>query len=359
MRWTGLVDLRRRNEEGNHVMNVGPHSSHSDFVLGSAHLPQQTLAVLMRWIIACFGSVVCAIAIGVNAAINYVVFYQYGSTVFDARAFGCAGVAAVALKIMTPFVMVPDRRDQNWGATIIAAIVWFACAAFSISATLAVMTDDVHPRDTGIPALRLFSDSRPRQPEVAPSTHGTRPTKQRIQVIAGWAGLSDDRIALLLGVLAAVCFELAASFGPHIVWSLTLRHSRARGASTSDDHDHFAGTPTTIRPVGLDRSSSETKSNLMMERSDTPPPTDLAAHLRTFMKVQTVHNPIGAIGATDLFERFRAAHDFDISQRRFGDLMAKQGYCDKGRETGSGRVIYLGLSWRNTGRPPAEQFEPS
>ena len=188
MRWTSLVDLRRRNEEGNHVMNVGLHSLNSDFVLGSAHRPQQMLAVLMRWIIAFVACVVCAIAIGVNAAINYVVFYQYGSTVFDARAFGCAGVAAVALKIMTPFVMVPDRRDQNWGATIIAAIVLFACAVFSISATLAVMKGNVHPHDTGIHALRLFGDSRPRQPEVAPSTHGTRPTKQRIQVIAGWQG---------------------------------------------------------------------------------------------------------------------------------------------------------------------------
>ena len=172
--------------------------------------------------------------------------------------------------------------------------------------------------------------------------------------------MSDDRIALLLGVLAAVCFELAASFGPHIVWSLTLRHSRARGAGASDDRDHIAGTEATIKPVGSDRDSRQTKWTPAMERPDPLPSTDLAAHLRTFMRVRTVHNSTGAIGATDLFERFRAAQDLEISQRRFGDLMAKQGYCDKGRETGSGRILYRGLSWNNAGRsPPAEQSEPS
>ena len=67
------------------------------------------------------------------------------------------------------------------------------------------------------------------------------------------------------------------------------------------------------------------------------------------MKVRTVHNSTSAIGATDPFKRFRAAHDLDISQRRLGKLMARLGYCDKGREPGTGRVLYQGVSWHNTG----------
>lgn len=151
----------------------------------------------------------------------------------------------------------------------------------------------------------------------------------------------QDSLILLMAIL----LEAGSSLGLYVVMNL-IQLKRQRPEQYSEH------SPEPLNPSFKVVKSPSLK--LVHSAQETRKISSDKANIQSFLNLQTDPSKGSAIGATELFRSFdqerAATGQPQISQRRFGEHMARLGYTDKARCKGTGRIQYVGLKWRSDDR---------
>ena len=159
----------------------------------------------------------------------------------------------------------------------------------------------------------------------------------QIATLSRLLGRPTETIQTGLIILLAIVVEIGSSCGLFVVFSAARRHRPGSQNKVLNDYPN------------LQRKGSKPKLVYSADAKGLPKNTEQSA-VRTFLNLHTEPSKGSATGATDLFTRYmddRQTHRWpEISQRRFGGLMAELGHTNKKRCGNTGRVQYCGLVWK-------------